>query len=185
MDKKTPRKLSGKSRLCKELSREHQSMLFLPQRNRLRIVKRAANLACSKPRAGRGQHPAELGLSVRSNQEKKSEHTDPRHNSNMIDVYDMIPQENGIAGGDGLYNPVPMPEPSVAGVERYQSLLAKLSVQDEFTVAHIDWGTPVEEDVPVGLMHQRGSITAVTPIKLESGGDALVATFSDAAAAMR
>lgn len=107
-----------------------------------------------------------------------------RTSNNMIDVYDMMPQDDRNAGSDGLYNPVHTQEPSVAGVARYQSLLAKLSVQDEFTVAHIDWGTPADEEVPVELMHQRGG-TAVTPVKLEGGNDALVATFSGAAAAMR
>ena len=103
----------------------------------------------------------------------------------MIDVYDMMPQDDRTAASDGLYGSGAMQESSIAGVARYQSLLAKLSVQDVLgAVAHIDWGTPVDEDVPVELVHRREA-TAVIPIKLEGSNDALVATFSDAAAAMR
>ena len=91
----------------------------------------------------------------------------------MVDIYEIAPQDKTLQPAPATY--------AYAGQEarlaRYQSLLSKMSSQDEVTaVAQIDWGVPEDDSIEM----QRG----VAPVKVE-GGEALVGNFTDAAAAMR
>jgi len=97
-----------------------------------------------------------------------------RTSDNMVDIYDIVPQEEAVHADAPTPYTYAGEEPHMA---RYQTLLSKLSSHDDLpSVARVDWGTP--EDDTIEMQH------SVVPIKLE-GADALVGNFADAAAAMR
>lgn len=97
--------------------------------------------------------------------------------SNMVDIYEIAPQDKD-----------PHTEPAThyahAGQEarmaRYQTLLTKLSSNDDLAAAavagRLDWDAPEEENVDV-----HGT---VTPVKVEADSRPLVGTFAEAATAM-
>jgi hypothetical protein len=98
----------------------------------------------------------------------------------MIDVYEIVPQDKAIQDSPTSTYTYGGPDASIA---RYQNLLSKLSVQDDYAaaVAHVDWGSP-EDDERIEM--SSAATTAVVPVKVEASGGDLVGNFADAAAAM-
>ena len=97
--------------------------------------------------------------------------------SNMVDIFDIAPQENGNRGTTTPF--------AYAGqgarLARYQHLVAKLSKQGENTPVSgvkVDW-LPEDETIE---MQKNGPASIKT---LESDDGPLVGTFADAAAAMQ
>ncbi|KAK4194256.1 hypothetical protein QBC40DRAFT_320869 [Triangularia verruculosa] len=105
-------------------------------------------------------------------------------NSNMVDIYDIVPSTQRTASPSAAPDSPEMPYAYPAAVPdtnlvRYHNLLSKLSSHDDLAaVARVDWGTPDDDTIE---MQQN----AVVPIKLEGAAEPLVGNFADAAAAMR
>lgn len=104
---------------------------------------------------------------------------DPDPCSNMVDVYEIAPQDKT------AYNDETTANYAYAGQEarlaRYQSLLTKLSAHDGPAAAavagRVDWDGHDEDDIET----QRDAGL----VKVEASGEPLVGTFGEAAAAMR
>jgi len=101
------------------------------------------------------------------------------HCSNMVDIYEIVPQE-----GDRYTGP-PVTQYANAGqnarMARYQSLLTKLSSNEDLAAAavagRVDWDAPEDDNIEM----QKN----VTPVKVEVDSTPLVGTFAEAATAMR
>ncbi|KAK4107852.1 hypothetical protein N656DRAFT_784821 [Canariomyces notabilis] len=93
----------------------------------------------------------------------------------MVDIYDIVPQDKAMQPSAAPYTYAAHD----ATMARYQTLLSKLSSQDNLaSVARVDWGTPDDDNIEM----QQNALPV--PIKID-GGEVLVGNFADAAAAMR
>jgi hypothetical protein len=91
----------------------------------------------------------------------------------MVDIYEIVPQDKAAEHAPGPY----LYAGQDATTVRYQTLLSKLSSQDDLAaVARVDWGSPDDDTIEM----QQGTV----PIKVD-GSDSLIGNFADAAAAMR
>lgn len=91
----------------------------------------------------------------------------------MVDIYDIVPQDKSTQPANGPFVYVGQDATTI----RYQTLLSKLSSQDDLlSAARVDWGSPDDDTIEM----QQDPV----PIKVD-GSDSLVGNFADAAAAMR
>ncbi|KAL2177519.1 late endosomal/lysosomal adaptor and MAPK and MTOR activator-domain-containing protein [Thermothelomyces heterothallicus CBS 202.75] len=91
----------------------------------------------------------------------------------MVDIYEIVPQDKPAQPANGPFVYIGQDATTV----RYQTLLSKLSSQDDLlSAARVDWGSPDDDTIEM----QQDPV----PIKVD-GSDSLVGNFADAAAAMR